>query len=108
MNKIFIIFINFYRKFLSLFSYGSCRFYPTCSAYAIDHFKNSSFFKALFLTIYRVLRCNQLCKGGFDYPIVYKDFSCVKYGKIVVKYWFIKTKTKDKYILIRNKNDKQR
>ncbi|RLA75073.1 MAG: membrane protein insertion efficiency factor YidD [Epsilonproteobacteria bacterium] len=108
MDKIIVFFIEFYRKFISIFSYGSCRFYPTCSAYAIDQLNCNNTFKALFLTIYRILRCNQLFEGGFDYPVVRRDFSDIKYGKIDVKYWFIKTKIKDKYIIIRNKNDKQR
>ncbi len=101
-NKILIWTINFYRKFLSVFSYGSCRFHPTCSAYAIDQLSQNRLDKALVLSCFRILRCNQLFKGGFDYPIVHKKFDHIKYGKITVKYWLIKTDKKDRYITIRN------
>lgn len=62
--------IVFYRYFLSPLKPNSCRYYPTCSQYAILQFKYNNFFKALFLTFIRVLKCNQLFVGGFDYPLV--------------------------------------
>ena len=39
---------------------------PTCSAYAIEAFQEWGFFAGLGLTIWRVLRCNPFCKGGYD------------------------------------------
>jgi len=66
INKLFLIFIGFYRKFISPFLIPSCRFYPSCSEYAEQAFKKYSFFKAFFLTIYRILRCNPWNKGGYD------------------------------------------
>lgn len=43
-----------------------CRFYPSCSAYALEAFQTYGFFKAFYLTIKRLLRCQPLCKGGVD------------------------------------------
>ena len=39
---------------------------PTCSQYAIEAFETRGAFVGLALTIYRILRCNPLCKGGYD------------------------------------------
>ncbi|HEC25477.1 MAG TPA: membrane protein insertion efficiency factor YidD [bacterium] len=66
MNKLFIGMIGFYRRFLSPALPQSCRFYPTCSEYAIECFKSFGFFRALYLSIYRVIRCNPLFKCGHD------------------------------------------
>jgi uncharacterized protein len=44
----------------------SCRYHPTCSNYAIEAYQNYNFFYATFLTIFRLLRCNPLFKGGYD------------------------------------------
>ena len=39
---------------------------PTCSQYAIEAFETRGAFVGLVLSIYRILRCNPLCKGGYD------------------------------------------
>lgn len=43
-----------------------CRFYPTCSQYAIDAIEKYGAFKGFFMALWRVLRCNPFCKGGYD------------------------------------------
>ena len=45
---------------------GNCRFVPTCSEYAGQAFNKHNFFKALFLSTKRVLKCNPFTKGGYD------------------------------------------
>ncbi len=70
MKRIVKYLIRFYQKYLSFFSYGSCRYYPTCSQYAIWQFENNTFFKAIYFTITRILKCNQLFRGGIDYPVI--------------------------------------
>lgn len=67
MKYLCIALIRFYRKFLSpLKRRPTCRFTPTCSAYAIDAFKKRGFFVGFALTCYRLLRCQPLCPGGYD------------------------------------------
>lgn len=46
--------------------HNKCRFYPTCSNYAIETISKYGFIKGWYLAIKRILRCNPLCKGGYD------------------------------------------
>lgn len=66
MKYLFIALIKLYQKYLSPLKPKSCRFTPTCSAYAIEAFSKRGFVVGLFLTIYRILRCNPFCRGGYD------------------------------------------
>ncbi|OUR83411.1 membrane protein insertion efficiency factor YidD [Cycloclasticus sp. 46_120_T64] len=66
MNKLFIYSIKFYRGFISPLMANRCRFYPSCSEYALQAFEEYSFFKAFYLTCYRLIRCQPLCKAGVD------------------------------------------
>ena len=66
VNKLFIYFIKFYQKYLSWIFPPSCRFYPSCSEYSKQAFEKYNFFKAIILSIYRILRCNPWNKGGYD------------------------------------------
>ncbi len=67
MKYVCILLIRFYQKFLSpLKGSPCCRFYPTCSAYALEAFTNRGFFVGFGLTVWRILRCNPFCRGGYD------------------------------------------
>ena len=44
----------------------SCRFYPTCSEYAMEAIERYGLFKGGLMSIKRVLRCHPFSKGGFD------------------------------------------
>lgn len=74
MKKICIALIRFYQKNISpLKRHPTCRFEPTCSAYAIEAYQKRGFFAGTVLTIWRILRCNPFCKGGFD-PVPERGF----------------------------------
>ncbi len=99
MKKITLLAIKFYKKFISIFSYGSCRFYPTCSEYAVWEFENNNFFKALYNTILRIFRCNQFFAGGIDYPKLSNNkLRKVSFGKRKIKYWLVPAGNKLKII----------
>jgi len=66
MKKILVGLIKFYRKYISPFKPPSCRFTPTCSAYAIEAIEKHGVLKGLYLSLRRILRCNPLSKGGYD------------------------------------------
>jgi len=72
MKFLAIQLIKLYKFTLSHLFGNECRFYPTCSDYGIICFQNFSFFKAFYLSLYRILRCNPYCKGGFDHPLEHK------------------------------------
>ena len=66
ISRFFIWLIRIYQKHISPRKTPCCRFTPTCSAYAIEAIKIHGAFKGLCLAFYRILRCNPLCKGGYD------------------------------------------
>ena len=67
MKKIFIGLIKFYRKYLSgLKTAPTCKYYPTCSQYAIEAIEKYGALKGGLLSIWRILRCNPFSKGGYD------------------------------------------
>ncbi|MBQ0010673.1 MAG: membrane protein insertion efficiency factor YidD [Ruminococcus sp.] len=66
MKHFGILLVRFYRRFLSPLKPPCCRFTPTCSQYAIEAFETWGFVCGLGLTVWRVLRCNPFCKGGYD------------------------------------------
>lgn len=66
IKKMFINLIRFYQKYISKVLGSNCRHIPTCSNYAIEAYEKHNVFYATLLTIYRILRCNPLGKGGFD------------------------------------------
>ena len=66
MKRLAMLLIKFYRRFISPLKPPCCRFYPTCSEYALEAFEKRGFFVGLILTVWRVLRCNPFGKGGYD------------------------------------------
>ena len=66
ISKILIKLIELYRKNISPRKIPCCRFTPTCSAYAIEARNKRGAFVGTLLSIWRILRCNPLCKGGYD------------------------------------------
>ncbi len=66
MKKALIFLIRFYQRGISPLHPGCCRFYPTCSAYALEAIQTHGALYGSFLTIKRLLKCNPLFKGGYD------------------------------------------
>lgn len=66
MKEFLVFFIRFYRKYVSPLKRPCCRFYPTCSQYALDALEKYGVLKGGFMAIKRILRCNPLNEGGFD------------------------------------------
>jgi len=61
-----ILLIKAYKYCISPILPSSCRFYPSCSEYALDAFKKYGFIKGFYLTLKRIGRCHPLCDGGYD------------------------------------------
>ena len=59
--------IKGYRKYISgLKGYSSCKYYPTCSTYALEAINKYGAWKGGLLSLWRILRCNPFSKGGYD------------------------------------------
>lgn len=67
MKNLLLKLIVFYRRHVSPHKGGPCcRFIPTCSEYAYTAVERFGIIKGTALALWRILRCNPLCKGGFD------------------------------------------
>ncbi|MFM8351616.1 MAG: membrane protein insertion efficiency factor YidD [Actinomycetales bacterium] len=55
-----------YRMTISPLLPASCRFYPSCSAYALDALRVHGSAKGSVLAGWRLLRCNPWNRGGID------------------------------------------
>lgn len=66
MKQFLILVVRFYRRHLSPLKKPSCRFYPTCSQYAIEALSKYGAWKGSYLSIKRILKCHPFHKGGND------------------------------------------
>ena len=66
MKKILIFIVKAYKKIISPIKPPCCRFYPSCSQYAIEALQIHGAFKGTLLSVKRIARCNPFCKGGED------------------------------------------
>lgn len=62
----FIALIGLYRRWVSPALPPRCRFYPSCSAYAVEALEVHGLFKGSALTVWRLLRCAPWHPGGVD------------------------------------------
>jgi len=58
--------IRVYQRFVSPLLPQRCRYYPTCSAYAVQAIREFGILRGLVLAAWRLLRCNPFSRGGFD------------------------------------------
>lgn len=67
LGKLAILILKFYQKYISpLKTVSSCRFYPTCSQYAIDAISKYGIIRGSFKSIKRLLKCHPFHPGGYD------------------------------------------
>lgn len=67
MKKILLLFVKFYRKFISPLKPPCCKYYPTCSTYALTALEKHGAFKGSVLAAWRLARCNPFSLGGVDH-----------------------------------------
>jgi len=65
--KLLIAPIRFYQRFITPYTPATCRYYPTCSAYAVTALRTHGAVVGTGLTIWRLLRCNPWSSGGIDH-----------------------------------------
>lgn len=66
MKKILILLVKFYQGAISPHTPAACRYYPTCSEYAIQAILKYGAMKGSWLAIKRILRCHPWGGSGYD------------------------------------------
>lgn len=66
MSRLLILCIRFYQIFISPLKPPTCRFYPTCSAYAIEAIQKKGPVRGTWLAIKRIAKCHPFHPGGYD------------------------------------------
>lgn len=66
MKEFLVFLVKFYRKNISPLKRPCCRFYPSCSQYALEALEKYGVLKGGFMSIKRILRCNPFNEGGYD------------------------------------------
>jgi putative membrane protein insertion efficiency factor len=66
MTRVVLLLIRGYQRLVSPFLPPTCRFYPSCSSYAVDAIARHGPWKGGGLALRRLLRCHPLHPGGYD------------------------------------------
>jgi putative membrane protein insertion efficiency factor len=66
MKKLLTAPIKFYQKWISPMFEPRCKYYPSCSSYAVTAIENYGL-KGIAMSLWRLVRCNPWSHGGVDY-----------------------------------------
>lgn len=66
MRFLLIALLKFYKYFISPLLGNNCRFYPSCSSYALEALQLHGAIIGSYLTLKRLLRCHPFHEGGID------------------------------------------
>ena len=59
--------IHLYRRTAGVLWGGNCKYHPSCSAYALEAFRELGLVRGGIVAGWRLLRCNPWSRGGVDY-----------------------------------------
>ncbi len=60
--------VRLYQRFISPLTGPTCKFYPTCSAYAVKSLQTHGLIKGAMLSVARLVRCHPWQLGGINPP----------------------------------------
>lgn len=66
MRTLLILLVRGYQVSLGQLLPPACRYYPSCSAYAIEALERHGALRGGMLSIKRILRCHPFRPGGYD------------------------------------------
>jgi putative membrane protein insertion efficiency factor len=66
MGRVLVALIRAYQKVISPMFGPRCRYYPSCSNYAVEAIHTHGALRGSLLAAWRVLRCNPFSNGGLD------------------------------------------
>jgi len=75
MNKVLIAFIRVYQYAISPMLGQRCKYYPSCSNYAVAALREHGAVRGVGLASWRILRCNPFSNGGYD-PVPPRRHTC--------------------------------
>ena len=78
--RLLIFPIRVYQRLISPWLPSQCRFFPTCSHYAVEALQKRGVWMGLWLTLWRLLRCQPWCRGGYD-PVPERREHCHRDGQ---------------------------
>lgn len=64
--RVLMLLVRFYQRFISPMFGPTCRFYPSCSAYALDAVRVHGAARGVWLAVRRLGRCHPFNPGGYD------------------------------------------
>jgi putative membrane protein insertion efficiency factor len=66
MSWLLVLFVRAYQMLLSPLLPPACRYYPSCSNYAIEALEKHGAWRGGWMAVRRILRCHPFRPGGFD------------------------------------------
>ena len=66
MRHLLALLVRSYQLIVSPHLPQACRFFPTCSQYALQALARHGALRGSWLTLYRLVRCQPLCAAGHD------------------------------------------
>lgn len=66
MKYVLIALLRLYRTFVSPLYGDVCKYYPSCSAYALEAVREHGSLRGSWLAVRRLARCHPWAQGGFD------------------------------------------
>ena len=65
-QRLLVLLVRGYQRFISPMTPPTCRFYPSCSSYAVTAIERHGVFRGGAMAAWRLLRCNPWNLGGVD------------------------------------------
>jgi putative membrane protein insertion efficiency factor len=66
MRQFLVLGVRAYQMFISPLLPSSCRYYPSCSSYAIEAIEKHGAGRGVVLAMRRIARCHPFRPGGYD------------------------------------------
>jgi len=66
MRRVLVLCVRGYQVAISPILPASCRYYPTCSAYAIEAIERYGALRGAWMAVRRIARCHPFRPGGYD------------------------------------------
>ncbi|MCG3180406.1 MAG: putative membrane protein insertion efficiency factor [Phycisphaerae bacterium] len=66
LRRFYLLPVRVYQIAISPWLPGCCRFTPSCSQYFVQAVRKKGILRGTLMGLWRILRCNPFCKGGYD------------------------------------------